>query len=250
MAFKLGDSDINKIYKGTFEIRKAYLGGLLVFDNTAPQTEYYLGLNSVNQDFLFIPQDEKTYNVPSTGVFEFGCRLRIPSSNPNENKGIIGYNYQSGLNSRWGVFMNLSGQIRLNFWSGSSTDFYDVVSNYGGQVVDMRAGFYDESPFARIYINDVLVSSSEDTSRPDNVYPDGFNFTIGCRTESGTNNPIQFYGEPIYSFFIDNDVFECNEGSGFPTISNTGITATGSTSNAGGLTYWNANVWTEYAEEV
>ena len=214
-----------------------------------PVIPSYLNLSGINADKLIIPQTEKVYTVPATGDYEFGIRLRVPLVAVNTAKGIIGYDGNSYPNQRWSLnFRGSGGGGSSGFLGfaygqdgiGANIIDYDLVSNFAGQIVDIRAGWYGTNE-TRIYVNDVIVVSGTYTARPSDIngtsYP--WNFQIGRLPDVADS----FLTAEIYSFFIDDDVFEVNEGNGFPTISNSGTVATGETSNTGQLTYWNNNVW-------
>lgn len=206
-----------------------------------PVIPYYLNLSSVSADLFVIPQSEKVYNVPATGNFEFGITIRVPLVTESRNIGLIGYN-GIGL-TPWGLIFsgNEGGALAFNYNEGGISIgivTYDLVSNFAGQIVDIRAGWYGTNE-TRIYVNDVIVVSGTYTARPIDITTTSSAFLIS-RINNRSNT--SFNGE-IYSWFIDDDVFEVNEGSGFPTVSESGTLAQGQTNNTGTLTYWNNNVW-------
>jgi len=215
-----------------------------------PVIPYYLDLSGVNQDLLEIQQTEKVYQVPSTGTYEFGIRLRVPTSTAGGVQGLIGYNAANGGgtigSSRWGLYITSDGNT-LRFtgkgFSGGTTNVNlpNFVTNYSGQIVDIKCGWYDTE--IRLYINDVILATSNNDRPSDITANPNFSFKVGSYADANGETPQSFFTGEIYSFFIDDDVFEVNEGSGFPTVSNLGTVATGQTSNTGGLTYWNNNVW-------
>jgi len=147
--------------------------------------------------------------------------------------------------------------ISLTYYNTSILDGSNIISNFGGQIVDIKAGWYGNE--VRIYINDVIVGSTTYTLRPNDVIlatsnndrpsditaNPNFSFKVGSYADALGENPNLFFTGEIYSWFIDDDIFEVNEGAGFPTVSESGTVATGQTSNTGGLTYWNNNVWQE-----
>ena len=213
-----------------------------------PITSYYLDLIRINEDLLEIPQSEKVYQVPATGDFEFGVRLRVSSQ--LVTGGIIGYGAATGAgtlgSSRWGFvrvtndLQFISGNVPSN--GGAFIGIVDFFNTYDGQIVDIKAGWYGNE--TRIYVNNSIEVTSTLLLRPTDITANpNFSFKIGGYTDSSGTVPINFINADIYSFFIDDDVFEVNEGAGFPTVSNLGTIATGSTTNTGGLTYWNNNVW-------
>ena len=64
--------------------------------------KYLLNLGgNVEQDYLSIPQSEKLFSVPSTGVFEFGCDVTMPT-NLATSQGLLGYSQFSSSFSRYG----------------------------------------------------------------------------------------------------------------------------------------------------
>lgn len=212
-----------------------------------PATSFYLNLSSVNQDFLDIPQTEKVYQVPATGDFEFGIRLSANAGAPTS--GIIGYGAAVGTgtlgSSRFGLVRDnnnlrfISSNVPTN---GSFIEVVDFFNTYDGQIVDIKAGWYGNE--TRIYVNNSIEVTGTLLLRPTDITANpNFTFKIGAYTNPTATIPINYFNGEIYSFFIGDDVFEVNEGNGFPTVSNLGTVATGQTSNTGQLTYWNNNVW-------
>jgi len=242
MSLKLGNTDINKGYLGGTEIKKAYLGNTIVFDNTSDNYLLSLGGNT-QQDYFNIPQTEKSYQVPSTGDFEYGITIDVPTIKPTSTIGLIGYSVLALIDNRWQLNFISNGLISAT-WSINYSSTYDLVANYGGQKVTIKQGWYDTAPTERLYINDTLVLSNNDGTRPTTLDPN-YKFFIGVFGRSNGASPQgnTYFEGKIHSFFIDGDTFEVNEGSGFNTVSLLGTTAYGATSNAGGLTYWNSNVW-------
>ena len=128
------------------------------------------------------------------------------------------------------------------FYNTSVLDGSNIISNFGGQIVEIKAGWYGNE--VRIYINDVIVGSTTYTLRPNDVTIESdLEMTIGGFQQfSSVNQDRRFTGE-IYDWFIDDDIFPANESSGFDVVSDLGTISTGQTANTGQLTYWNNNVW-------
>ncbi len=227
-----------KIFFNGVELSQAYMNGQLVFQSQ----DYYLNLRRVSQDFLEIPQTEKVYQVPATGDFEFGIRLRGISE--TINAGIIGYGASTGAgtlgSSRWSL-NKVNNNLRFITGVSAFLEVVDFFNTYDGQIVDICAGWYGN--VRRIYINNSIEATGTGDRPTDVTANTNLSFKIGALASSSGNVPVSYLNGEIYSFFIDDDVFEVNEGAGFPTVSNLGTTATGQTSNTGGLTYWNNNVW-------
>lgn len=196
---------------------------------------------NVQQDFLSIPQSEKTYGVSSTGVFEFGCDVTLSNSLSN-TQGLLGYTQLANSNTRYGLYLGQGG-VNISFLSATSL-ISTSITPYLGQRINIKCGFYDVAPQGRIYINNVLVASATTFSRPSNItsiqefFIGAFGSAIGNLPQSN----LYFDGK-LHSFFIDGETWVLSEGSGFNTFSDLGTTAFGQTSNSGGLSYWNSTVW-------
>ena len=54
-----------------------------------------LNFNATNQDYSFIPQTEKVYNVPATGDYSFGIKIKVAPTVENRFKGLLGYDLSS-----------------------------------------------------------------------------------------------------------------------------------------------------------
>ena len=99
------------------------------------EIEYFLNLSSVNADYLFIPQSEKTYQVPSTGNYEFGTRIKLPTK-PTNQVGLIGYSVANFVADRWSFdISNNGGNFELRFLSDNFNPamYYDVYNEYNAE---------------------------------------------------------------------------------------------------------------------
>jgi hypothetical protein len=213
-----------------------------IIANRHRNLEYYLNLNSSNRDHLFIPQSEKVFQVPSSGDYSYGVTMEVPVTSPSVVKGIIGYLSKGGtVNGRYGAAILSTGFLTVFSRDVSSWSVVDLIGVYGGQKIDLRVDYVGVEVI--VYINNTEIDRITPSARPDVAIG---NFFIGAYAESNgiTIDGARCFNGKIYNFFIDQDIFNCNEGSGFSTFSDLGTEATGTTSNAGGLTYWNANVWT------
>ncbi len=81
---KKGNTDLNKGYIGNQEVKKAYLGDILLFQSEA---EYYLNLTKLNQDKIIVGDNDygtdfvdRSY---SYGV-EFEKTLTLPTGGTND----------------------------------------------------------------------------------------------------------------------------------------------------------------------
>ena len=212
---------------------------------SSPVEEYLLNLSAVNQDFLSIPQTEKVYNVPATGVFRFGIKIKVASTVESRFKGLLGYDSSSASpSSRFSLFINPQGL--LAFSNANDSVFASVTLNnfeqdYAGQIVEINGEYFDGG--LRMLINGNIEATSGSIVRPSTINSN-IPFRIGMRgNEDGTGitTNSSFNGE-IYSWFIGDDVFNTIQDEGFETVSNLGTVATGQTSNSGGITYWDNNV--------
>ena len=114
---KLGSTEINKGYLGGTEIKKGYLGNNLVFDNSI---KYYLELGgNVQQDYLYIPQSEKTYTPVLGQNFEFSIDVTLPSIQ-SSSLGLLGYSqFNAGSNSRWYLNVSSTKELLISFTKAS-----------------------------------------------------------------------------------------------------------------------------------
>ena len=248
MPLKLGNNDINKAYLGNTEVKKAYLGNNLIFDNSIV-IPYYLALNSVNQDHCVIPTSIGVFNSSDlTGspfyFFEFGCVLRsLPIST---NQGFIG-NYNSNSNiDRLGLTISNVGSGRVTLFHGGSNLFInnvltDIIDSYTiirCEFTQINASSYT----AEVFFNGVskgIGTVNAFTGSNINEYA-----WLGGRGNL-QNDPTILNSSDVDIYYLNynGNLFNINEGSGFDTVSSEGDIFTGVTSNAGGLTYWNNNVW-------
>jgi len=238
---KLGSTEINKGYLGGTEIKKGYLGNNLVFDNSI---KYYLELGgNVQQDYLYIPQSEKTYTPVLGQNFEFSIDVTLPSIQSSP-LGLLGYSqFNAGSNSRW--YLHVSSTGNITFKPSRFVNLTTSATPYLGQRVVIK-GVYIANNGVELYINNNLVASSSSTSRPLSPLSTQ-KFFIGSFGNSSGDNPeaSTYLDGKVHGWDINGDKFSLLEGSGFNTLSdNQDVTAYGVTSNTGQLVYWNSNVWT------
>lgn len=236
MSFKLGNGNINKTYLGGSEVRKAYLGNTVVFDNSV--TKYYLALNSVNQDYTL--QVPRVYDFSQVG-FSFGITINastvgsgwIMSKHSETGASRIGLVYDEGTDTLQGYVLNTGSGVR---------SFPNFKATYSG--VTKLAIVYGEGTTnsRKLYINDIEVDEGFSAGYPNQTENE---WTLGGTSTQASPIPNFFCSVDAYNFWIGDDMYELNEGAGFLVTSSEGTTSTGATSNAGGLTYWDNNVWTE-----
>jgi len=215
-----------------------------------PINNYLLSLGgNINKDYLKI---DNLYSVPSTGDYEIGIRFKVQGTFVGTNRvgliGSVGFGTPQG--SSYGIYWdNFSGGYVFSYglkWFEDYILITDLIENYDGQVVDLKCGWYDGvggTTDVKVFVNGNEVNSIQDVVRP--TLTNQRNPIVGGWGAGNTPEDTSYIETDIHSWFFGNDVFEVNEGSGFTTVSNSGTNATGSTSNAGGLTYWNNNVWQE-----
>ena len=238
MAIKLGNTGINVFGNSWI---KAYLGGTLVLGGAV--TEYYLNLNEVNEDYLSIPNATLNTDVPTIAqqsVWAFGGRFTVPTVNPSLIYGLFGKTIASGVTDRYGVWIE-TGDLFVQPFNGQQYLISNFIATYGGQTIDLKIQY--EASECATYIDEVEVGRGT-SNRP---LTGTKTYFIGAYGNSTGLTPLAntYFNGEIYSFFIGDNVWNCNEGVGFDTISDVGnYAANGATSNAGQITYWNANVWT------
>ena len=192
-----------------------------------------LNFNATNQDYSFIPQTEKVYNVPATGDYSFGIKIKVAPTVENRFKGLLGYDPSGSLDvgSRFGLYINPTGLLVFSNSDGSSlavTTSPNFEQDYAGQIVEIIGEYFDGG--LRILINGNIEATSASSVRPSTVNSN-IPFRIGVRGNSdgtGITNSSFFTGQ-IYSWFIGNDYFNTIQSEGFETVSSLGTTSTGST---------------------
>ena len=192
-----------------------------------------LNFNATNQDYSFIPQTEKVYNVPATGDYSFGIKIKVAPTVENRFKGLLGYDPSGSLDvgSRFGLYINPTGLLVFSNSDGSSlavTTSPNFEQDYAGQIVEIIGEYFDGG--LRILINGNVEATSASSVRPSTVNSN-IPFRIGVRGNSdgtGITNSSFFTGQ-IYSWFIGNDYFNTIQSEGFETVSSLGTTSTGST---------------------
>ena len=236
--FNLGD-DNQKGSLGIIELFKARVGEVLVYGGEV--LRYLLNLSTEFGDYLKIPQSEALYDVPSTGVFEFGINCILPIGAP-VSLGFLGYSKSTPDNLTWYLFV--AGN-NLQFVNGSNSANWLVVSNfrqqYEGQIARIRVGYYTNDQIV-IFINEERVAFTITSFRPSGQRNPNEDFLINAIVD-GDLEPFQKGGLIVLSWFINGDKFLLTEGNGFVTTSESGINATGQTDNPLQLSYWDSVVW-------
>ena len=213
---------------------------------TGNQTEEGLRLNSELEQYLSIPQTEKVYSVPATGLFRFGVKIKVAPTVESRNKGLIGYDpstSSSTFGSRFALYINSGGTLVLSNTNNASfgvVTLNNFEQNYAGQIVEIVGEYFTGG--LRILINGNSEATSGSSVRPSTINSN-IPFRIGVRGDSdgtGTTTNSFFNGE-IYSAFVGKDYFEMNEGSGLNIKSLSGTTAFGS--SLSDLDNWNKNTW-------
>ena len=208
---------------------------LSVINSRHRALEYLLEFNNVNQDHLFINPNDLNVDPSATGV---GWFLEIEISTnvaTGASFSILGRNI-GGTSRTFLIVLNddLLWRFRNDVQNLSVVNFRNIYS--GQDRLKLRLEY--EATDGVIYINNVEVARSPHG----NLFPTGDvsnPFYIGRATSSDSTSPYYFY-----NYNINGDKWNLNEGSGFDVFSDgSNILATGVTSNAGGLTYWNNNVW-------
>ena len=201
--------------------------------------EYLLNLNAVNQDWI---DSNLVDNGASTSgvLFEFGCVIDVDSiTNLSNRNVIIGRPPESGASQRFYISVETNGSLRFLTRASSSTELQNFINDYSG-IVEIK-GRYKTDNSQELLVNNIVVATNN-SSRPNtsnaSFWIGGFNFANNSFPTTGN-----FFNGNIYSFFVNDNFWDCNEGSGFSVFSDLTTEAIGSTSNAGGLTYWNNNVW-------
>lgn len=236
---KKGNTEINKGYLGNQEAQKAYLGNELVFESNK---QYALNLGgNVNQDYLSIPQSEKSW-ANGNEEFSYGITIKLPAESASNTYGLIGYT-KAAPNNRWGIFFN-TGILRFQL-TDISFPYLNLYNDYSaGDIIQLSVTYSLNPNVAKAFVNGIEINSRNATKPTVDSSALMFIGAYGDATQTAPFNNF-YFNNKIYSFFLGDDVFSVNEGSGFDTFSDLGTKATGQTSNAGGLTYWNSNVWQE-----
>lgn len=193
--------------------------------------DYLLRLNIVNNDQV---NTFDTYSDLSNDLIDFSYEVNmVPTTFAGAASiEIIGRVFSSS-SDQIRLFIQDNGvdiidSLRLRLRGSQNFEIYNgFVNDFQNTVVNIRVEFISDDVF--VYINNNLELTELGINRPDS--DDNSPFVIGAGNFD------------LYNFKIQNDFWLCNEGSGFDVVSDTLKTATGSTSNAGALTYWNNNVW-------
>lgn len=189
-------------------------------------------LNGVNKDQIIVNQ---TYNIAPSTDFFFSCKILVGPLADYSSDPILmsrAQNDADGYNMRIDQF----GRLLFRFKGGvGALTYSDLVADFEGEVVDIRCQ-YRINGDKQIYVNNILKSTTNTIDVPDDsISP----FNIGS-----LNGLFNFFTGKIYEFNINGELWDCNEGTGFNVTGSFGTIGVGDTINAGGLTYWNANVIT------
>lgn len=233
MSLKLGNGNINKSYLGNTEIKKAYLGNALIFDNSV--TQYLLNFKGVNNDDLTI-STANSWNTVNDVDIEF--YFRYPVASPYSDARVL-FCRTDNATSRFEVFATVGAggnkKVYLRITSGG-TELVNIISTNDVFIVgDVHKVTYKNS---KLSVDDVEIF--DNTSISSEVLSSG-SAPIYINSRPYTGNSSDDY--EVYPFFINGEEWKLLEGNGFNTVGESGTSATGSTDNAGGLTYWNSNVW-------
>tara|TARA_R110000751_G_scaffold207576_1_gene311418 strand:+ start:121 stop:780 length:660 start_codon:yes stop_codon:yes gene_type:complete len=201
---------------------------------------YFLRLNSsVNDDKIVVPFTEVDNNVPLVDDYFFEVTLKVPIAQVPLASCICGksagsssslYRYQLNL-------LGTSNSIDFIYYGSSFLRLSNFLSDYSGEVVTVRCEWVGNTK--NIKVNNIIVATvTNATARPiDHATMPFYVSVFGTVPNRGLD-------ADYYSFNQNGTIFKCNEGSGFDVESTpTGATGTGQTANAGGLTYWDSNVW-------
>ena len=205
MAIKLGNTAINSLGA----INKGCLGSTIIFGGGAT-TQYYLDLDSTQSDYLSILNATLNTDVPSTGNWAYGGRFTVPTVEPTTLTGLFGRTVAGASSARYGVFYS-NGDLQVQGYSAENLIIPNFTANYGGQTIDIKAQY--EGLDIVVYIDNVEIDRKTLTSRPSNSSIN--KYWIGCYGSSiGNPQPGSYFNGQIHSFFIGDNEWGCNEGSG------------------------------------
>ncbi len=203
-----------------------------------PTTINYLHFNSVNHDCVLIQSED--YNLSKT-LFEFGVVVDVDSLVNPITEYLISRGSSNGAPKyRFGLRYNPStDELQFLLQGTTFLKLSSFKATYSGK---KRLSARYDGVNEHILVDDVIVATSNHNIRPLNSTR---KFTIGAYNENNTSTPsTAFSSAKYYEIFIDGDVWKLQEGSGFAVTSEIGgKNGVGQTANAGGLTYWDANVW-------
>ena len=199
-------------------VSNVYFNGQLVFSGA----DYKMEFTKLNVDYLNIT---KTVNVDSQFA-DFTFEFEVDLANVTNQS----YLYQNMTSSSIRSFFTNGGGLRINkggyVGDVNISGMRDAYKNSGKIIISIQA----KTTGLEVYFDGNLEYSSGEFMSY--IFTD---INIGQQS-SGTD--IIFYNMTLVTEF-----FELNEGSGFGISGDEGSTGLGATSNAGGLTYWNSNVW-------
>ena len=182
--------------------------------------EYYLELDETQEDYLSLMSSVLSSNIPATGFYSYGGVFTIPSVNPSSLSGMMGRTVNAGgIIWKHGFWIDSSGNLVLQGYTGENLSIPSFVSTYGGQTIKVTLQY--EVLDCVCYIDDVEIDRKALTNRPSDIekpfHIGAYGDNIGSFPESGL-----YYDGKIHSFFIGSNTWDCNEGSGDFVESNIG----------------------------
>lgn len=196
--------------------------------------EYVLAFNRINVDYL---TSADLYPISASG--EFFVEVRIDTTRMSTGvEAIVGNGTNTGFptSNQWLLQKQSSGGLLFQYSGLSGFAYANFIADYPNQVVDVRAVWNDVGHY--IFVNGIeKAAHTANQVRPSSpTIP----LYVGARGTGVQPSNIDLYGININDQYI----WEIQEGIGFPITSVLGGRVfTGQTSNAGQITYWNANVW-------
>lgn len=191
-----------------------------------------LSFNMISNDQL---TSSDLYPISSSGLFFVEITIDTTRLLTVDSQALIGnHNENSNNATQWMIQKNTNGSLRFYYQRNFNISYNDFSIDYPNQVVTIRAEWDDSGVF--LYVNGDLKATNATVIRP--------NAPTTPVLVAGRNG-IQPANFDLYSINInDEHIWLLPEGNGYPiTSETTSRVMTGSTDNAGGLTYWDANVW-------
>ena len=206
-----------------------------------------LSFTKATRDHLVI--DETAYDVNSligTGSYYMEVKFRINIAPIGGNRGGIGNVWGTAKTNRFGWLFDSFGG--LTWFSGNGfTTIANYVDYFINEMITLRVELTERGADTRVdfYVNGEECRQSR--IHTNLVASDVSKAWINAFGSASTG--AIFAGSPLDNDFVYVDFngqkFNLNEGSGFGVTNTSAGTATGSTIDAGGLTYWDSDVWQE-----
>ena len=217
MAIKLGNTNINVFGNNWI---KAYLGNTLVLGGAV--TQYFLDLDSTQEDYASITNAELNTDVPSSGDWAFGGRITVPIVNPPSVAGLFGRTRGASTTLRYGFWLTNIGGLLVQGYNNENLTIPNFISTYGGQTIDLKAQY--EGLDIVFYVDNVEIDRGTLTGRPTDESGATTKYFIGAFGASNGLGPASnaYFNGQIHSFFIGDNEWEVNEGSGSFTTSKVG----------------------------